>query len=195
MNKISKEFPEFSLNTYYPDSKETKQVNNKDFEGKWLIVFYYPADFTFVCPTELKDLAKYYDEIKDIGGEVLAVSTDTVFTHKAWLETEKLLENVKYPMAADHDGSLAKALNIFNSGSGEADRGVYIVDPDGKLQSCEIVADNIGRAAGETVRKLKALDHVRKNPSLACPASWDTGDKDLKPDIKIAGKVYEELNK
>lgn len=195
MNKIAKEFPEFNLNTYYPDSQETKKVTKKDFKGRWLIVFYYPADFTFVCPTELKDLAKYYDKIKDIGGEVLAISTDTVFTHKAWLENEKLLENVKYPMAADHDGELAKALNIFNVGSGEADRGVYIVDPDGKLQSCEIVADNIGRAAGETLRKLKALNHVRKNPSLACPASWDSGDKDLKPDIKLVGKVYEELNK
>lgn len=195
MIKIGKNFPEFTLNTYYPKDDKTKFISNKDFKDKWLIVFYYPADFTFVCPTELKDMASRYDEINKLGAEILAVSTDTVFTHKAWLESEKLLQDVKYPMAADHDGALAKALGIFNEGSGVSDRGVYIVDPDGKIQSCLVVADNIGRAVSEIVRQLKALGYVRQNPNLACPASWDTGAKDLKPDIKIAGKVYEELNK
>lgn len=193
MSKIGKKFPEFDLETYYPVTEKIKKITNKEFLKKWLIVFYYPADFTFVCPTELKDMASQYDNIKKFNCEVIAVSTDTVFTHKAWIDTEKLLEDVKYPLAADHDGELAKSLGIYNMGSGVADRGIYIIDPDGILQSYEVVADNIGRSASEILRKLKALDHVRRHPNHACPASWDTGQKDLKPDIKIAGKVFEAL--
>lgn len=193
MPKIGQKFPDFNLETYLPKEKQTKNLTLNDFKGKWLIVFFYPADFTFVCPTELRDMANRYDEIKKLNGEILAISTDTVYTHKAWLETEKLLENVDYPIAADHAGKLTRELNIFNEDNGVADRGVFIIDPDGVLQAFEIVADNIGRAAGEIVRKLKALDHVRQHPGHACPASWDEGAKDLKPSIKIAGKVYEEL--
>ncbi len=194
MVKIDKQFPEFKIEAYYPASKETKEISLSDFNGKWLVLFFYPADFTFVCPTELRDMARRYKEIKDLDSEVLAISTDTVFTHKAWSETEKLLEEVTYPLGADHAGTLVKELGINNEENGFADRATYIIDPDGIVQSIEIVAENIGRNASETVRKLKALDHVRRHPHHACPASWDTGDKDLKPDIAIAGKVHEALN-
>ncbi len=193
MIKINQPFPNFRLETYFPIQKNTKYITLGEYKGKWVIVFYYPADFTFVCPTELKDMAKRYSEIQKLNGEVIAVSTDTVFTHKAWRESEKLLENVNYPLAADHDGALSKQLGIFNQGSGVADRGVYIIDPDGIIRAYEVVTDNIGRSAGEIIRKLKALSFVRKNPNQACPASWDTGEKTLIPDISIAGKVAENL--
>ncbi len=194
MPKIGQQFPVFKMETYFPSDQSTKYITNQDYQDSWVVLFYYPADFTFVCPTELKDMAERYDEFKKLNAEVVAVSTDTVYTHKAWRDTEQLLAQVDYPLAADHDGALAKSLGIFNHGSGVADRGVYIIDPDGKLQAYEIVADNIGRAAGEILRKLKALAFVRDNPNQACPASWDTGAKSLTPDISIVGKVANELD-
>lgn len=192
MSKINHSFPDFSLKTYYPKDGSEKMVTLKDFKDKWLIVFFYPADFTYVCPTELRDMARRYDEIQKHNAEVLAVSTDTVFTHKAWRDTEKLLKDVFYPLAADHNGDLTRTLGIFNP-DGTSDRAVYIIDPDGILRAMEIVTDNIGRSAGEILRKLKALSFVREHPGLACPASWDEGQKTLKPDLKIGGKVFEEL--
>lgn len=194
MIKVGVPFPEFNLETYYPVKKTTEDMALSACKGRWLVLFFYPADFTFVCPTELHDLAKRYEEIVKLGGEVLAVSTDTVFTHKAWLEVEKLLQDVTYPMAADHAGVLAKELGIIHEKTGIADRAVYLIDPDGILQSYEIVADNIGRSSGEIVRKLKALVYVREHPGHACPMSWDTDKKDLVPDIAISGKVYDQLH-
>lgn len=191
--KIGEKFPSFELPTFVVGNDEEQRMSLADFAGKWLVVFFYPADFTFVCPTELRDLARRHDEIKKLHGEVLAVSTDTVFTHKAWRETEGLLKEVHYPMAADHAGVLSRQLGICDPESGLADRAVYIVDPDGVLQACEIVAENIGRSAKEIVRKLRALDHVRNHPHTACPASWEEGDKDLTPGLKIVGKVEGQL--
>lgn len=191
--KIGELFPFFSLPTYVFGNDKEQTMTLQDFKGRWLILFFYPADFTFVCPTELRDLARRHEEIKSLNGEVLAVSTDTVFTHKAWRETEGLLKDVHYPMAADHSGTLARQLGICNSETGIADRAVYIIDADGKLQAMTIVADNIGRSAQEIVRMLRALDHVRNNPNHACPASWEQGQKDLTPGLKIVGKVAEEL--
>jgi peroxiredoxin (alkyl hydroperoxide reductase subunit C) len=195
MIKIGQPFPSFQLPSYLPKNKDTKDMLLSDFSGKWCILFYYPADFTFVCPTELKDLARQYSALQQLGAEIFAVSTDTVYTHKAWLDAEKLIDSVTYPMGADHAGTLARELGILNEKTGMADRAVYMIDPDGNLQALEIVADNIGRSAAEILRKLKSLDYVRKNPGHACPISWDADGKDLKPDIAIAGKVYEELQK
>lgn len=195
MIKINSAFPDFSLETYDPSAQKTMDVSLADYQGKWLVLFFYPADFTFVCPTELRDLIKQYDSIKKYNAEVLAVSTDTVYTHKAWVEAERLLQGMQFRMSADHAGTLARQLGIVNEKTGIADRAVYIIDPDGKLQAYEIVADNIGRSAAEIVRKLKALDYVRTNPGHACPVSWDADGKDLRPDIKISGKVYEALEK
>ncbi|MEK7518599.1 MAG: redoxin domain-containing protein [Patescibacteria group bacterium] len=193
MPKIGQAFPDFNLDTYHPHDSSRKDVNLAAFKGKWLVVFFYPADFTYVCPTELRDLARNYVDIQALGAEVLAVSTDTVYTHKAWVETETLLKDVRYPLAADHAGLLARTLGILNEVSGIADRGVYIIDPEGLLQSAEVVAENIGRSASEIVRKLRALTYVRNNPGHACPVSWDTNGKDLVPDLKIAGKVAQAL--
>jgi peroxiredoxin (alkyl hydroperoxide reductase subunit C) len=190
---VGKPAPSFEMDVYFPDGGEVKKIRLEDFKGKWLILCFYPADFTFVCPTELKDLAKRYDTIKQIGGEVLAVSTDTVYTHKAWLDSERLLKNVKYPLAADHNGTVTKDYGVYVDGLGVAQRGAFIIDPDGVLRTIYTVDEPIGRSSAELVRLLKALKFVRENPGLACPASWEEGGAVLEPSIKIVGRVYEAL--
>lgn len=188
-------FTNFELPLYHPLTKKTGNISLKNIlkKRKWIVLFFYPADFTFVCPTELKDLAKNYPEFHKLNCEIYAVSTDTVYTHKAWVEEEKLLENVKYPMLSDHNGNLAKELGIYDESSGMAQRACYIIDPKGILRSVQIVADNIGRSAGEILRQVKALKYVSEHPGLACPASWEEGQKTLRPNISISGKVFENL--
>ncbi|MEM4297847.1 MAG: peroxiredoxin [Nitrososphaerota archaeon] len=190
---IGKPAPAFEMDAYLPDKGEIKKLRLEDFKGKWLVLCFYPADFTFVCPTELKDLAERYKEIVSLGGEVVAVSTDTVYTHKGWIETEKMLEKVKYPMAADHNGKWTKAYGAYDEEKGIAKRATYIIDPDGIVRTVYMVDDSIGRSSLEVVRLIKALRFVRENPGSACPASWDAGLPVLKPSIKIAGHVYEAL--
>ena len=194
MFTIDQKFPDFVLETYFPSKNDVGRLTKNDFAGHWLVLFWYPADFTFVCPTELAHLHTRYEEFKSHKAEVVSVSTDTVYTHKAWVETEKLLSGLKYPMAADHNGRIAKELGIFNEVSGMAQRAVFIIDPDGLLRAAEIVSDDIGRNAGEILRKLKALKFVREHPGRVCPASWDEGEKTLSPSIKIAGKVHDAIS-
>ncbi len=193
MIQIDKKFIDFSLETYLPEKDEIGDLNNKDSKDKWLVLFFYPADFTFVCPTELADLNKHFAEFKKLKTEVVVVSTDTVYTHKAWIESEKLLKGLKFKMAADHNGKVSKTLEIYDENKGLAGRATFIVDPDGILRDFEIVSDNIGRNASELVRKIKALSFVNGHPGLVCPASWDEGDKTIKKSIKKAGKMFEEL--
>lgn len=192
MFAVDQKFPSFSLETYSPEKEKVERIKNDDFKGRWLILFFYPADFTFVCPTELFDLKKHYDEFKKLKTEVIAVSTDTVYTHKAWIETEELLKGLKYLMAADHSGKFSRELGIYDEDTGVAQRAAFIIDPEGILRSVEIVADAIGRSAGELMRKLKALQYVAKHPGFVCPASWEEGEAVLKPGIEKAGKVYRE---
>lgn len=196
MFQVDQKFPSYSLELYLPEKDEVGRLSPKDFaEKKWTVMFFYPADFTFVCPTELADFNKLYGEFKKLKAEVVAVSTDTVYTHKAWLETEELLKGVKYPLAADHNGRFSKELGIYNEESGMAQRAAFIIDPDGILRAADIVSDDIGRSASEILRKLKALVFVRKNPGKVCPASWDEGEPVIRNTIKIVGKVYKELRK
>src|SRR3989344_1535563 len=190
MFTIDQKFTHFSLETYNPEKEEVERVTNKDFEGRWLILFFYPADFTFVCPTELLDMKQFHDEFKKLKTDVVAASTDTVYTHKAWIETEELLKGLKFLMAADHSGRFSRELGIYNEESGMAQRAAFIVDPDGVLRAADIVADDIGRNAKEIVRKLKALQFVREHPGKVCPASWEEGGGTLGPGITKAGKVY-----
>lgn len=191
--QVDKKFPHFSLETYNPQKEAVEKIALKDFEESWLVLFFYPADFTFVCPTELLDLNKHFDDFAKLKAKIVAVSTDTVFTHKAWVDMEELLNGFKYQMAADHSGKFSRELGIYDEEIGMAQRAVFIIDPDGFLRVAEIVADAIGRNASEILRKLKALDFVRKNPGHVCPASWDEGSQTLQPNIKKAGKVYKEL--
>ncbi len=192
MFAIDQKFPPFWLETYNPEKEAVERIKNDDFRGRWLILFFYPADFTFVCPTELFDLKKHYEEFKKLKTEVVAVSTDTVYTHKAWIEAEELLKGLKYPMAADHNGKFSRELGIYNEDTGFAQRAAFIIDPEGILRSVEIVADTIGRNATEILRKLEALRYVAAHPGFVCPASWEEGEVVLKPGIEKAGKVYRE---
>ncbi len=191
MFQVDQKFPHFSLEVYLPEKDEVGRLTSKDTSGKWTVLLFYPADFTFVCPTELADLNALYPEFKKLKAEVVVASTDTVFTHKAWLEVEELLRGVKYPMAADHNGRFSRDLGIYNEEKGMAQRATFIIDPEGVLRSVDIVADAIGRSAGETLRKLKALVYVRSHPGKVCPVSWEEAGV-LEPSIKKAGKVYKE---
>ena len=195
MAQIDNKFPHFSLETYNPKRESVEKVTNDDFRGKWLVLFFYPADFTFVCPTELLDMNRREEDFNKLKAEVVAVSTDTVFTHKAWIEMEELLKGFNYLMAADHNGRFSRELGIYDEDLGMAQRACFLVDPEGVLRATDIVSDPIGRSAGEIVRKLKALKFVRENPGKVCPASWDEGGITLSPDIKKAGKVYREFER
>lgn len=193
MFQVDTKFPLFSLEVYNPEKETIERVRAGDFKGRWLVLFFYPADFTFVCPTELFDLKKFHAEFRKLKTDVVVVSTDTVYTHKAWIETEKLLQGLKFLMAADHSGRFSRELGIYDEGSGVAQRAVFTIDPEGILRAVEITADAIGRNAEEIVRKLKALQYVRLHPGFVCPARWEEGEKVLKPGIKKAGQVYREL--
>ena len=195
MFTVDQKFPEFSLETYFPGRDELGRLSSSDFAGQWLILFWYPKDFTFVCPTELADLNARVDEFKALGAQIVSVSTDTVYTHKGWVEVEKLITGLGYPMAADHNGRLARELGIYDEEGGVAQRAAFTIDPSGVLRAADIVSDSIGRSAGELLRKLKALKFVAENPGRVCPASWDEGGPTLQPSIKIAGKVQGEIAK
>ncbi|MCF7835042.1 redoxin domain-containing protein [Candidatus Gracilibacteria bacterium] len=192
--KLEDKVQDLSFDIYEPSSDSIIKKNLNDFAGKWLVLFFYPADFTFVCPTELKDLNKSYEDIKGTNAEILVVSTDTVFSHKRWIETEKLLENFGIQMVSDRKGDISRMFGVLNSESGNSERGTFIISPDGELKAIEIVTEPIGRSTNELVRKIRALEFVRSNPGQACPATWNVGGQTLKPSIKIAGHVGEEMS-
>lgn len=194
MLKVDSEFIGFSLSVYNPETDEVENVTSKDFENSWYVIFFYPADFTFICPTEIMDMHRLAENFKEEGAKILLVSTDTVYTHKAWLESEGLLKGLKFKMAADHSGRFSRDLNVYDEANGMAERATFIIDAKGILRASYIVSDPVGRSAKEILRLLKALKFVENNPGQVCPASWDEGGKTLIPSIKIAGKVFKELN-
>jgi len=191
--KIDTPAPVFTLPAYNPNTDEETQIVLEDLKGKWVVLFYYPADFTFVCPTELKDMADAKSQFDALGVTILAASTDTIFSHKAWVKHEKLMENFPYIMLADHTTTVAAEYNILDEASGIAGRGTFIIDPDGIVRGIEVTSGPLGRNSDELIRKLQALQFMRANPGTACPAKWAVGAKTLKPSIKIAGEVYEAL--
>lgn len=179
---------------YDPETDTIIKKTLSEFEWKFLVLFFYPADFTFVCPTELKDLNKSYEDIKSTNAEILVISTDTVFSHKRWIETEKLLENFKIQMVSDRKWDLSRRFDVINTESGNSERGTFIISPDGIVKAIEIVTEPIGRSTTELIRKIRALEFVRSNPGLACPATWNVWWETLQPSIKIAGHVGEQMS-
>ena len=165
------------------------EVSDADLKGKWSVVVFYPADFTFVCPTELEDLAGKYDELKKMGVEVYSVSTDTHFSHKAWHDTSEAIKKIRYTMIGDPTGTVSTNFEVLRPGQGLADRGTFVIDPDGIIQAMEITAEGIGRDADDLVRKVKAAQYVASHPGEVCPAKWKEGEKTLKPSLDLVGKI------
>jgi peroxiredoxin (alkyl hydroperoxide reductase subunit C) len=165
------------------------EVSDEDLRGSWSVVFFYPADFTFVCPTELGDLAELYEDFKMIGVEIYSVSTDTHFTHKAWHDTSDTIGKVEYPLVGDPTGTLSRNFDVLIEDEGLADRGTFVVDPEGKIQIVEITAGGIGRNAAELLRKVKAAQYVAAHPNEVCPAKWEEGDDTLAPSLDLVGKI------
>lgn len=168
---------------------EFVEVSEKDLDGKWSIFFFYPADFTFVCPTELGDVADKYEELQSMGVEVYSVSTDTHFTHKAWHDASDTIAKIKYTMIGDPNGVITTNFDVMREGVGLADRGTFVVDPDGIIQAMEITAEGIGRDADDLMRKVKAAQYVRANPGEVCPAKWKEGEETLAPSLDLVGKI------
>jgi peroxiredoxin (alkyl hydroperoxide reductase subunit C) len=184
---INSSVPDFSVQAYHNDDFRT--VQRGDLVGKWSVFFFYPADFTFVCPTELGDMADHYDKLKSLGVEVYSVSTDTHFVHKAWHDASDTIKRIKFPMLADPTGALSRAFGVLAEESWLAYRGTFLVDPEGKIKVAEIHDNGIGRNADELVRKIEAAQFVATHDGEVCPAKWTPGAKTLKPGIKLVGKL------
>ena len=164
-------------------------VSDADLRGTWSVMFFYPADFTFVCPTELGDLADNYAEFKRLGVEVYSVSTDTHFTHKAWHGSSDTIGKIEYPMLGDPTLEISRNFEILREGQGLADRGTFLIDPEGVIQFLEVTAEGIGRNAVELLRKVKAAQYVASHPGEVCPAKWEEGDDTLTPSLDLVGKI------
>lgn len=168
---------------------EFVDVSSEDLQGKWSVFFFYPADFTFVCPTELGDLADHYEEFRKRDVEIYSVSTDTHFTHKAWHETSDTIAKIQYTMIGDPTGAITRNFEVMREDQGLADRGTFVVDPDGIIQAMEVTAEGIGRDAEDLLRKVKAAQYVRNHPGEVCPAAWKEGEETLAPSLDLVGKI------
>ncbi|MCX7818753.1 MAG: redoxin domain-containing protein [Kiritimatiellae bacterium] len=186
MVRIGHVIPDLELEAYHND--EVKTIRLSDYRGRWLILFFYPADFTFVCPTELEEMADHYSEFQKLDAEVLSVSTDTVYVHKAWHDTSKAIHKIRFPMLADPTGNLCREFGTYIPEAGLSLRGTFLVDPKGVLKIIEIHDNSIGRSAKELLRKLQAARFVAEHGEV-CPASWEPGKKGLKPGLELVGKI------
>ena len=187
MSMINKEVSDFSVQAY--QNGEFKTVTKADILGKWSVFFFYPADFTFVCPTELEDLQNRYADFCAVGCEIYAVSTDSHFVHKAWHDASESIRKIKYPMLADPTGALSRSFGVMIEEEGMAYRGTFLVNPEGKIKLAEIQDNSIGRNADELLRKVEAAHFVATHDGEVCPAKWKKGAATLKPSIDLVGKI------
>jgi len=185
--RINAKAPKFEAEVYHED--EVKTIKLKDYRGKWVVLFFYPADFTFICPTELGDLADKYEIIKGLNAEVLSVSTDTVFVHKAWHDDSDTIKKIKFPMVADPTAKISKAYGTYIPEEGMSLRGTFLIDPEGKLKMIEVHDNSIGRNTEEIIRRIQAAQFVYENGGEVCPVNWKPGDDTLKPGLDLVGKL------
>ncbi len=185
MSQIGKEVADFKLQSY--QNNAFQEVTKSQILGKWSVFFFYPADFTFVCPTELEDLANKYEEFKKLGCEIFSVSCDTHFVHKAWHDASDTIKKINYPMLADPTGALARDFDVMIEDAGLAERGTFVVNPEGKIVAYEVLAGNVGRNADEILRRVQALQFVAEHGDEVCPAKWQPGSKTLKPSLDLVG--------
>lgn len=184
---INSQIPEFKVQAYHNGKFVT--VTDKDVRGKWAVFFFYPAGFTFVCPTELVDMAEKYEQLKALGVEVYSVSTDSHFVHKAWHDASESIRKIRYPMLAAPTGALSRAFGVMIEEDGMAYCGTFVADPEGKIKLVEIQDNSIGRNAEELLRKIEAAQFVAAHPDEVCPAKWKQGTETLKPSIDLVGKI------
>ncbi|MEI2641855.1 MAG: alkyl hydroperoxide reductase subunit C [Candidatus Nanopelagicales bacterium] len=187
MSLIGTEILPFTATAFHKG--EFVSVSDQDLRGKWSVVFFYPADFTFVCPTELGDLADNYAEFARLGVEIYSVSTDTHFTHKAWHASSETINKIEFPMVGDPTGAITRNFEVMIEADGLADRGTFVIDPNGVIQILEITAGGIGRNATELLRKIKAAQYVAAHPNEVCPANWEEGEETLAPSLDLVGKI------
>jgi peroxiredoxin (alkyl hydroperoxide reductase subunit C) len=174
--------------TAYHNGKDVK-VSEANLKGKWSVVFFYPADFTFVCPTELEDLADHYEEFKKLGVEIYSVSTDTHFSHKAWHDTSPAIKKIGFPMVGDPTGRISRHFGVMIEDEGLALRGSFVINPEGEIKVVEVHDLGIGRSAEELLRKIQAAQYVAEHDGEVCPAAWKPGAQTLKPSLDLVGKI------
>jgi peroxiredoxin len=187
MSLINTEILPFTATAYY--NNDFVSVSDADLRGKWSVVFFYPADFTFVCPTELEDMADQYAEFQKLGVEIFSVSTDTHHVHKAWHGSSDKVGKIKYYMVGDPAAVITRNFDNLREDEGLADRGTFLVDPDGIIQYLEVTPEGVGRNATELLRKVKAAQYVRNHPGEVCPAKWEEGAATLAPSFDLSGKI------
>ena len=187
MSLINTDIKPFKATAYHQG--KFIEVTDASVKGKWSVFFFYPADFTFVCPTELGDLADRYADFQKLGVEIYGVSTDTHFTHKAWHDTSDTIKKVQYPLIGDPTHVLSRNFEVLIEAAGIDDRGTFVVDPEGKIQIIEITAGGVGRDASELLRKVQAAQYVASHPGEVCPAKWKEGEKTLAPSLDLVGKI------
>ena len=187
MSLINRQIGDFSVQAF--QNNEFRTVTRQDILGTWSVFFFYPADVTFVCPTELEDLAEKYEEFKAAGCEIYSVSCDTHFVHKAWHDASSTIRNIRYPMLADPTGALARDFDVMIESDGMAERGTFIVNPEGRIVAYEVLAGNVGRNAEELLRRVQASQFVAEYGDQVCPARWKPGAKTLKPGLDLVGRL------
>lgn len=185
MSMINKELNNFTVQAFHEN--EFRTLRKEEILGKWSVFFFYPADFTFICPTELEDLADKYEEFQAIGCEIYSVSTDSHFVHKAWHDASERIKKIKFPMLADPTHELTKDFEVLISSDGMAERGTFIVNPEGRIVGYEVTAGNVGRNAEELLRKVQACQFVAAHGDQVCPAKWKPGAETLKPSLNLVG--------
>ncbi len=187
MSKINEKAPDFTEDAFVDN--DIKKISLKDYKGKWVVLFFYPADFTFVCPTELGELAKHYDEFKKLNTEIISVSTDTAFVHKAWHDTSDTIKHIKFPMLADPTRRVCTAYDTLIEDEGLSIRATFIIDPKGIIKAFEFHNNDIGRSIHELIRKIQAAKFVEDNNGQVCPMNWSPGTTTLKPGVDLVGKI------
>jgi len=187
MLKINRKVEDFQAEAFHQN--KIRNIKLSDYKGKWVVILFYPADFTFVCPTELEEAADNYSQFQKLGAEVLSISKDTVFVHKAWHNESKAIKKIKYPMLADPTGKICKQFGTYVEEEGLSLRTTLIINPKMELIAMDIHSNDIGRSTHEILRKLKAAKFIAEHSGMVCPASWEPGKKTLKPGLDLVGKI------
>lgn len=189
MLQINTKISSFRSTAFQPGSDDFITVDSEDLKGKWNVFFFYPADFTYVCPTELEDLADNYSDFQKMGVDIYGISTDSHFCHKAWYDSSEAIGKIQYPLISDNTFSISRSFEVLREEEGRAERGTFVIDPDGVIKVMEITCEGVGRDAEGLLQKVKAAQYVRDNPDEVCPAKWKEGEATLAPSLDLVGKI------